>query len=76
MKKPYQEEAERAVDIADEILELLDAQEEDPNISQSALGNAWFRLCLAMKIEPKFFKEMCKGLYNSYAEKYEKFYEP
>ena len=60
--------------LATEILKQMHDVALDTNIAQSALGSAWYRLCMGMKIPPADFKNMLTDMLELYHSDYHSTY--
>lgn len=67
-KEEVMDEAKKASDIADRLLQLLEACDVCPLVANSALGDAWFRMCKGMN----YSKERFSDILNAMKEVYEK----
>jgi hypothetical protein len=72
MNPDREKQADEATHVGDCLLIALDEHGTDPNIGQSALGSAWYRLCQALEIKPDTFNIMCIGMSQMYARDWDK----
>lgn len=69
------DQAQQAVNVGTEILEMLMKTEINEITAQAALGNAWFRMCMGLSYSPATFWQMLNGMGQMYEKEFDKRYK-